>query len=563
MRYKPSFFRPPHGRLLIGASLAINLLALALPLMTMQIYDRVMPNRSTDTLFVLSCGVLIAALAEICLRIARSFITGISAAQFEHEAASTALSRLLHTDPRRVGDASPAVLMQDIGAASRLKDYYGGQMAATLLVDAPFALLFLGLAFYLTGPLAYATLAVLGVVVLVMGWQGIRLRRLAERRERQDNIRYDYITQSLQAVHTVKALCAEAVTVKNFAELQRPGGTLTYEMTRLQGRSGIISYFAAQIMTVTVVCLGAPLAIEGRITIGMLAACIMLSGQVMQPVMRSLNLWLRFQEIRLARRRLASLLALPPRCRVALDSEGDAYDLKLESVSFGFKPGQPVLRNLSLAIKPGEVIAIQGAASAGKTVLLELMAGIYVPDEGHVLLGGRETSSLPPSTRAHRIGYLSAQGAILRGSIMDNMTGFDSRLEPAAHGLAEMLGIERAVALLPSGYDTPLEGLAADLVGPGFKQRLSIIRALLHHPRFIIYDNADQGLDRESYSAVFGLLARLKRKATLVIVSDDRNILSLADHVMELQDGQLIRVMQPAALLAARRSEPSPVGALA
>ena len=176
-----------------------------------------------------------------------------------------------------------------------------------------------------------------------------------------------------------------------------------------------------------------------------------------------------------------------------------------------------------------------------------------MPDRGRVTLCGMDVSSIPLSERARYIAYLPMSGMILRGSIMDNLTGFNPQARAAARTVADQLGIEEAVALLPSGYDTPLEGNMTDVVPPGLKQRISIARALLYKPRLILFDNADHGMDHESYASIFRLLARLKGKATLVMISEDRNIMSLADQVYDLNYGQLVQTMAPSALLAERR----------
>lgn len=537
----PTFMNPPHRGMLLLSSTAINILALALPLMTMQIYDRVMANHAEDTLMVLSIGVIVAAMLEFTLRTMRSFIVSADGATFEQHAMDQAVSRLVESEPRSLASRTSASLMQDIASAGRLKDYYSGQMATTLMVDAPFALLFLGLAAYLAGSLALVAIGVLLIIGTYAWKQGLELEQLMHDRERQDNRRYGFITETLHAIHTVKAQCLEAVSVRKFENVQRNSGILTFNITRAQGETGTYSYLATQLMTVAIVCLGAPMAITGKITVGVLVACIMLSGQVMQPMQRALGIWLRLQDINVARNRLASLTGRKEREYLADDQlNPNLGTLKMENVRFSYLPGQPILDGLSLEIGPGDAIAIQGAPGIGKTTLLEIMAGLSAPDSGRIQLCGMDPARLPQAVRNQYVAYLSTRGVTFVGNIMDNLTGFDTRLQNEAIEMADLLGLSQAIALLPAGYDTPLDGLATDVVPPGFKQRVAIARVLLRRPRLILYDNADQGLDRESYGAVFTLLTRLKRKASLVIVSDDRNMMSLADRVLDLRHGVLL-----------------------
>jgi ATP-binding cassette subfamily C protein LapB len=209
-----------------------------------------------------------------------------------------------------------------------------------------------------------------------------------------------------------------------------------------------------------------------------------------------------------------------------------------------------VLNGVTLAIAPGDMVALTGAPGSGKTTLLETMAGIHAPDAGSARLSGMEASAIPASERARYVAWLPMTGMILRGSIMDNLTGFDSKMRAHAIQVAQQLGIEQAISLLPSGYDTPMEGYATDVVPPGLKQRIAIARALLRKPRLILFDHADHGMDQESYVRIFEILARLKGHATIVAVTEDRNILSLADHVYALREGRLEQTAVPSIMPA-------------
>ncbi len=535
------FMRPGHLGLLFASSLAVNTLALALPLMTMQVYDRILANRSEDTLLVLSLGVLVAASAECVLRMCRSMVVGLNGAHFEHETAVKVLHQVLETEPRAISHTSPTAIAQDIGATARLRDYYGGQMMVTMLLDSPFICVFLGFEMYLANWLALVPVTVLVLFLLISWHHGRQVRDLTDARESQDNVRYSFITQALQAVHTVKSFCLEASMARRFEEVQRESGQTNYELACKHGQAGSLSYGFAQLMTVAVLCAGAPMVMNGRITVGILIACVLLSGQVMQPLQRGLAMWLRFQDIAIAKQRTIKLLALPARHYLSVEELAANHGaLSMSGVRFSYKEGQPILDNANIEIAPGDVVAITGASGSGKTTLLELMAGITMPDRGRILLSGMQVAQLPVAERSRYIGYLPMTGLILRGSIMDNLTGFRPEFRREARTVADQLGIEEAVSLLPSGYDTPVEGQLTDVVSPGLKQRISIARALLHKPRFILFENADHGMDHASYSTIFSLLARLKRKATIVLVSQDKNILSLADHIYDLRHGQLI-----------------------
>jgi len=537
----------PQFRLLIASSLAVNLLALALPVMTMQIYDRIMTNHAVDTLLVLSTGVIVAAFMDMILRFNRNVLLNRIGATFEHKAEVQAVSRLIETEPRQWQDISEAALVQDVTSASRIKDFYNGQFASTLMVDMPFALLLLGFVFFLSPTLG----AIIFTVVAIGGYfswqQGIGLKRWMMEREKHDDHRFHFIAQAFQAIHTVKAFCLEAFVARRYEDVQHENGRINYNIASLQGAAVTLGYSAAQFTIIAIICFGAPMVVRGEISVGTLVACVMISGQIMQPLQRALGLWLRIQDIAIARKRLNSLLTLDGRdWHKTEELQSNHGAVQVQNLRFAYDSGAPVLDGISLELAPGEVVALTGVSGCGKTTLLELIAGIYRPDKGRVLVSGMDPWRMPAAERRRYIAYLPASGMILRGSIMDNLTGFDVRHQAEARHIAELLGIERSVALLPAGYDTMLEGLATDVISPGLKQRISMARTLLWKPRLILYDNADQGLDKESYGQVFDLLARLKGKATLLIVSEDRNILSIADKQLDLRRGHIVPVMEPA-----------------
>lgn len=199
-----------------------------------------------------------------------------------------------------------------------------------------------------------------------------------------------------------------------------------------------------------------------------------------------------------------------------------------------------MLRNINLDLKAGDSIAISGSASSGRTTLLNLAIGIVQPTQGNVLIDGVKPHLVDPAILNSHVGYLSEKGTIFYGTIRENITFFGSINEQDAMTASRFLGIDEAVAILPAGYDTLLTDNVTDPIPPGLKQRIAIARVLAGKPRIILFDNADRGLDKYGYNKLFSLLGRLRPKTTILIISDDRNILRLADHEYYLHRGQLL-----------------------
>lgn len=170
---------------------------------------------------------------------------------------------------------------------------------------------------------------------------------------------------------------------------------------------------------------------------------------------------------------------------------------------------------------------------------MRLIAGVAEATEGMVLVDDVPASYYPSEELVKHVGYISAETVIFQGTILENITAFDDRMESRALELVRMLNLDKEIAMMPKGYETQVTDGIADIVAPGIKQRMAIARVLLHKPKIILFHNADRGLDREGYSLLIKFLNLLKGKATMIIVTEDHNINRLADKHYLLKDGKL------------------------
>lgn len=527
--------------IVVLSTLAINLLSLTLPVVTLQVYDRILATGNYHTLTILTMAALVLIFMECSLRWIRSYITSWEGGRFEHGAMVNTMRHLLHVEPAVMQQMPGIRYLQDMGALSRLKEDRGGQTLVAW-VDISFTLIFLVTIGWLGGALLWAPLTVLflfGCMSLLGGYQ---LRMMTQRRETKDEARYGYLMEIMRGMTTVKALSLEARMVRRYEHMQASSTEEDYKLAQLQGGLASLSQTFSQLIMMSVVAFGAPAVVHGHISMGTLIACVLLAGRLIQPLQRCLQLWLRHQDVQLAQQRLEELERLPVRnVTVAEKLPESKGALEMHRVSFHY-PGEslPVLENASLSLRAGESIAIIGERGSGKTSLLRLLAGIYVPDDGAITVDGVEVSHIPNPQLSHYVGYIAPQPVLFRGTILQNMTGFHDAYAPQARAMAEHLGIDRALARLPRGYDSMIDDTTQDMLAPGLRQRIGIARALLHKPKLILFDHADRALDNEGYNHVYRLLGVLKGKATLVVVSDDRNILSLVDRAYRLEHAKLV-----------------------
>lgn len=523
----------------VAASLAINLLSLALPLVVLQVYDRVLPNAATGTLTVLATFVAACLVGDVVLRLCRSHVTGWAGARFEHTMSTAAFARLLRSDPEAVRRVGTGAHFERFEAVATLRDFFSGQ-ALLIAIDFPFALVFIGMIGLIAGPLALVPLGLALAFCAVALVLGTRLRRALDERRRVDDRRFNFVIEMLSGLHTVKGLGMEALMARRYERLLESAGAAGYRVNRASTLSQGVGALFMQVTTVAIVAAGAAMVLDGALTVGGLAACTLLAGRALQPLLRALGLWTQFQAIRVAKGRLEELLGLPSEQDCARTAPSPlAGRVELEAVRFGY-PGQPeILRGIDLVIEPGETVAIAGEAGSGRSTLLGLIQGHRLPMSGSVRLDGVDTADVDRQGLRASIAYLPPSATLFDGTIIENLTMFrDGTAIDSARAIAGAMGLHEIVARLPRGYDTAVGGSNAALPG-GVRQCIAVVRALVGKPRLVLYDEADSQLDRDGDAKLKAVLAGLKGTATLIIVSHRPSILALADRTYTLVDGRL------------------------
>lgn len=529
---------------LVLSSLVINLLALAMPIMMLQAYDRILPNHGVGTLTLLVLVVFTAVALEMLLRIARSYLTSWSGAVFEHTTSCRAMQQILSAVTEHFEQQGSGAYLQKMAAISRLRGFYSGQALLTI-VDLPFIFIFLYLIWFIAGDLVYVPLGLFVLFCLLAWTVGYRLRKEVEEQDFSGKIRYNFVIETLSNIHTLKGVGLEKFFLRRNDRLQSRISQAHYQVALTNTIAMNCGALFAQIMTVAVVSIGAVKVINGEMGTGGLAACVLLSGRVMQPVQRALSLWTRFQSFFVDKKELNDIFNLPTieysHSKEMKQLEGHVV---FDNVSFSYMGADKKLfDSISLELKAGDSISISGAAGGGKTTFMQLITGIIAPVEGTITVDGKEPHRVLPSLLNSHVGYLPEEGTIFHGTIRENLTFFGTTREEDAMIAARFLKIDEAVAILPEGFDTLLTDNVTDPIPPGLKQRIAIARVLANKPRVILFDNADRSLDKGGYNLIFTLLGRLKRRTVLVIISDDRNILRLADKEFFLSNGRLYESM--------------------
>jgi len=481
---------------LVLSSLVVNLLALAMPIMMLQTYDRILPHHGYGTLTLLVLGVITAVILEMLLRIARSYLTSWSGAVFEHKTACRAMEHILQSPMQRFEEQGSGTYLQKMASISRLRGFYSGQALLTI-VDLPFIFIFLFLIYYIAGRLVFVPLGLFCAFSLLAWFVGYNLRKQVSEQDFSGKIRYNFIIETLSGIHTLKGLGLEKFFLRRNDRLQSRISMAHYQVALTNNIAMNCGMLFSQIMTVAVVSFGALKVIHGDMGTGGLAACVLLSGRIMQPVQRALSLWTRFQSFFIDRKELQDIFNLPTTTYSETKQiKQPVGHVVFNDVAFRYESDSPMLlRNLNMDLRPGDSLAISGSAGSGKTTILHLITGLIKPTEGEILVDGAKPHRVNPAILSTHVGYLPEKGTIFYGTIRENLTFFDSTNEEDAMVAARLLGIDDAVAVLPAGYETQLTDNVTDPIPPGLKQRIATARVLANKPRIILFDNADRGLD--------------------------------------------------------------------
>lgn len=523
------------------ASIGINILALALPLGMLQVYDRILPNAAHATLLWVAVGCAVAMVLESLLRIARGFTGSWLAARFEHAVGTGSVRRFLSARLDLVEGVPVGELLERLNASSVLRQFYSGQLFQTLL-DVPFVLLYLFAVALIAGPLVLWMLLVIAVFLAATVWFRRRFEEIGERAEKSLERRQSFLVEVLGGVHAIRAQTFEEQILRRFEASQRDVSVSGYRLDSWANHPRLAGAVASQAMMFGTMVIGGFSVIHNELTMGALVACTMLSGRAMGPIQQSAGFFVHFAQARSARRRLEEIESLemeaPPDAPPFPEEIEGLLDL--QNLSFAFPGGGEILRNVDFRFPANSCTVVSAPAGSGASSLLCCMMGLLSPKSGKVLVDGYDIHQWERTRLWGRIEYLPSDAALFSGSVLENIARFDPALRQVAQDTATLVGLDALVAALPKGYDTPLDRLSSDRMPSGFVQRVALARALAVRPRILLCDRVDSAMDEETRSVFADILSRLRGGCTIVLVTEDQRLSALADRRAILVDGRLV-----------------------
>jgi len=520
------------------ASFSVNLLALALPLSIMQVYDRIIPNHSSATLAYLFLGLTLVIAIDYVLKTSRSALLSWHATQFGEKVENEAVSRFLRA-PNGAFERDPAAVnVSRYAAAAALADYHSGQ-ARLVAIDLPFVGIALIVMTIVGGTMVLVPAVLFFFFAALAIGRARAFRKILDARTAQDNRKYDFIAEVLAGIHTVKVMAMEPQMQRRFERLQQAVAetTMASILTGQANQTSALVY--GSVSQLIVVAIGGSQVINDHLTMGALACCTMLSGQILQPLLRAISLWTERESVDHRRAEVRLLLDLPSVEVAQAEHAADVMgDIEFEKVTFRYDAAADfALGVVDLSIRAGTIIGVKGEDGSGRTTLLKLIQGDIEPASGRVTIGGVPTMDANFPAIRSRIAYVGAAPVIFSGTIMDNLTIFSPEKRDFARKMSQMTGLEAIINLLPDGYETMLGRGIGDDLPMSTAQQVNIVRALTNRPRVLALDEANMVLDAIAEPALIRALERLRGHLTVLVVTHRPSLLALCDRLMILEDG--------------------------
>ncbi|MCP5397076.1 MAG: ATP-binding cassette domain-containing protein [Sphingomonadaceae bacterium] len=527
------------------ATIFANLLTLATSLYSMQLYDRVIPLASFDTLLVLSVGVAFALVLDLSLRSLRAVLIEREAQDIDAEVSEFFFARAqaIRLDARPPGIGTMAAQLR--GQEQIRQVLSSGSLF--MLADLPFALLFIFVIAIIGGKLALVPIISLPLALGLAFFLSRIIRKGTDRAQVSGNRKNGMLVESLDASETVKANRGGWFMMGRWNRLVRE--IHHYEMPVKKASAVASSLFSTlqQVAYVAIMGWGAYLAATGQITTGALLACSIISGRINGPLVAQLpNLIVQWGYARSSLKALDGILALP------IDVASGAGALRPDSIEGGYKlhevrfayrnASQPALEVPGLVIQPGERVAIIGGIGSGKSTLLKLLSGLYAPQSGHVLLGGLDLGQVAEDIARRHVGYLAQDARLVNGTLRDNLAmGVGDVSDAEIMAVAEKTRLSGLIASRQEGLALPIQEGGRGLSG-GQRSLVGINRLLLSDPKVWLLDEPTASLDQNTELAALDAIdAELDKDAILVMVTHKLPLLTRFTRIIAMAGGKIIR----------------------
>ena len=524
------------------AAVLINVFALAMPLFSMNVYDRVVPNNAVETLWVLAIGISLVLIFNFVLTTTRAYVVDAASKRVDVQLSAQIMERVL--DLRM--ESRPA----SVGSfASKLRSFesvrdFIASASLTTLVELPFVLLFLVAIAWVSPWMLIPPVVAIAAILLVSFWAQARMESLTLKTFQASSQRNALLVESLTNLEAVKTLNAQS-------GVQRLWESSTQYIAYMGGKikfisSGTVNFVQTlqQLVTIAVVVIGVYQVQDASLSMGGIIAASMIAGRCLAPFGQVAGLMMQFHNARTSLNSIDNYMKMPVEHEAEREfvSRPDLRGaIEFRNVSFSY-PGseQASLSGVSFSLRPGERVGIIGRIGSGKTTLEKLVLGLYQPSEGSVLIDGMDARQIDPVDLRRAIGHVPQDPMLFYGSLKHNLlVGAPFADETDMLHAARIAGVDDFAARNPKGYDM-LVGERGESLSGGQRQSIAVARALINDPAILLLDEPSSNLDNQSEAQLKRRLEEASQGKTILLVTHRTALLTLVDRLIVIDGGRIV-----------------------
>jgi ATP-binding cassette subfamily C protein LapB len=542
----------PYYRSALLAALLSNVLMLATGLVTSVIFDKVIPHQAFVTLWALAIGGALALVFDLTARQLRAHLIDMAGRKADLLVGSILFRQTLGLRMEQRPQSAGAYA-HHLAQVEQVREFFASA-TLTAISDLPFIVIFVAMVFVVGGPLGWVL--VLAIPALLLGaalLQGA-MRRATMAQMHQMADLHGVLVEAVDGIEDLKAAGAQGRFLRQYEEATAAQATSQLQMRRLQALTMNVAAVAQQLVTLMMLVWGVYLIHEQTLTGGALIGAVMFAGRALAPLTSVVQLATRYQGARAAMRALDQVMQQPTEReagKVYVPKRELSGQLALVEASFAYPApalpgavaqgqGPMVLQRATLRFTPGERVAVLGRIGSGKSTVLRLLAGLYLPTQGQVEADGVDLRQIDPADYRAKVGFVAQDPRLFSGTLRDNILLDRPAADPSRLGeVAALTGLDRLVSSHPQGWELPV-GEGGSLLSGGQRQLVALARCLVTRPRILLMDEPTSSMDAQSEVAFLRQLRQAAQETTLIVVTHRPAVLELVNRIVVVDAGRVV-----------------------
>ena len=524
------------------AAVLINLFALATPLFNLNVYDRVVPNNATETLWVLVVGIGLVMIFNYLLSTARAYVVDTASKRVDVKLSAQIMERVLdlrmESRPASVGSFAA-----NLRAFESIRDFIASA-SLTTLVDLPFVLLFLAVLAWISPWMLIPPVVAIVLVLVVSFFAQARMEALTLKTYQASAQRNAVLVETLTNLEAVKTLNAQSGVQRRWESSTQFIAYVSGELKFISSATVGFVQMVQHVVTVAVVAIGVYLVKDASLSMGGIIASSMIAGRCLAPLGQVAGLMMQFHHAKTALASIDGYMKMPVEHEAGREyvSRPDLRgEIEFRNVNFAY-PGaqQEALSHISFKLKPGEKVGVIGRIGSGKTTLEKLVLGLYQPTDGAVFIDGVDVRQIDPTDLRRAVGHVPQDPMLFYGSLKHNLlVGAPHANEHEMLHAARIAGVDEFAAQHPQGYDMNIGERGESLSG-GQRQSIAVARALINDPPILLLDEPSSNLDNQSEAQLKRRLQTLGADKTMLLVTHRVALLELVDRLIVIDGGKVM-----------------------